>query len=122
MRGTVTGHNVAVIPDKAEKVSKGGIVLAEDFDSDKKARADAAATTGIVVGIGATAWRAYDGDDPNWKPWANLGDRVWFVRHVSKVIEDKDDLDDNGNPTKIFIMADENIIFNMGKPEAKEDE
>lgn len=115
MIGNVTGHFVAVKPDDVEKVSKGGIVLAEDFDSNKKARAEAAATTGTVISIGNTAWKAYDGDHPDWKPWATIGDKVWFQRHVAKVIEDKDDLDVNGNPKKIFVLCDENIIWNEGK-------
>ena len=115
MIGEVTGHYVAIKPDDVEKVSAGGIVLAEDFDTDKAARAAAATTSGTVVSIGNMAWKAYDGNDPDWKPWATIGDRVWFQRHVSKIIEDKDDLDANGNPKKIFVMADENIIWNEGK-------
>jgi co-chaperonin GroES (HSP10) len=111
----VTGHFVAIIPDEVEKVSKGGIVLAEDFDTNKSARVEAASTVGTVVGIGAMAWKAYDGDDPDWKPWAKIGDSVVFVRHVAKIYEDKDDLDTEGNPRKVFILADENIIMILDK-------
>ncbi|MDH5426190.1 MAG: hypothetical protein OEY29_14470 [Gammaproteobacteria bacterium] len=115
MKGNVTGHYVAVVPDEIEKVSSGGIVLAEDFDPNKKSRVEAASTRGTLVGIGPMAWKAYDGNDPDWKPWGEIGDQVWFQRHVAKVIEDKENLDKDGKPKKIFIMADENIIFNEGK-------
>ena len=122
MKGSVTGHMVAVIPMDVEKVSKGGIVLAEDYDSNQKSRAEAGSTRGIVIGVGEMAWKAYDGNDPDWKPWAAVNDIVWFQRHVSKIIEDKDNLDIDGNPTKIFVMADENVIWNEGKQEVNKDE
>lgn len=115
MKGKVCGHYVAVVPDKIEKVSSGGIVLDTDFDPNKRARTEAASTVGTVVSVGDMAWKAYDGNDPDWKPWAGVGDRVWFQRHVAKVIEDKSDLDEDGNPKKIFVMADENITWNEGK-------
>ena len=111
MRCNVTGHYVAVVPTEVEKVSKGGIVLAEDYDTNQQSRAEAGSTKGTVIDIGNMAWKAYDGNDPDWKPWCKIGDQVWFQRHVSKIIEDKDTLDKDGNPTKIFIMADENILW-----------
>ena len=121
MKGKVTGHYVAVKPDEVETVSKGGIILAEALDSDKRARAEAGSTVGTIISVGNTAWKAYDGNDPDWKPWAKEGDRVWFQRHVAKVIEDPTDLDKDGKPKKIFIMADENIIWNEGKPKEEEE-
>lgn len=120
MKGDVTGHYVAVVPDEVETVSKGGIILDTDFDSDKKARAEAASTVGTVISVGNTAWRAYDGNDPDWKPWAKIGDRVWFQRHVAKVIEDEDNLNDDGKPRKIFIISDENVLWNTGKVKKSE--
>lgn len=117
MKGEVTGHYVAVIPDEIETISKGGIILDTELDDNKRAREQAASTAGTIVSVGNTAWKAYDSHDPDWKPWANVGDRVWFQRHVAKIIEDPDELDNKGKPRKIFIMADENIIWNEGKPE-----
>lgn len=117
----VCGHYVALIPDDIEKTSKGGIVLAEEYDSSKASRVEAASTTGIVVGIGPTAWKAYDSSDPDWKPWCEIGDRVVFTKHVAKVYEDKDDLQD-GKPRKIFIIVDENVLLNLGKAEKQLEE
>ncbi len=115
MKGNVCGHYVAVLPDEVEKKSKGGIVLAEEFDENKRARVELASTSGVVVAVGNMAWRAYDGNQPDWKPWAEVGDRVWFQKHVAKVIEDKENLDAEDKPRKIFVMADENITWNEGK-------
>jgi len=114
----VTGHYVAIDVDEVEKVSKGGIVLSEDYDVNKAARVEAASTTGVVVGIGAMAWKAYDGGDPDWKPWCKLGQRVVFVKHVAKIFEDKDSVGKDGKPKNIFIIADENIL--MVLPESEE--
>lgn len=122
MKGEVTGHYVAVVPDEVETVSKGGIILDTEIDSDKRARVQAASTIGTVISVGNMAWRAYDGNQEDWKPWAEVGDRVWFQRHVAKIIEDETDTDDKGKPKKIFIMADENIIWNEGKAPAKQEE
>ena len=107
----VCGHYIAVKPDNVEKKSKGGIVLAEDYDSNQHSRAEAAATTGIVIDVGDMSWKAYDGNHPEWKPWCEKGDRIVFTRHVAKIYNDKDDLDDDGNPKKIFIIADENVLM-----------
>lgn len=114
MKGNVCGHYVAVYPDAIKKAKKGEIILPEEFNADKAARAQAGEVTGVVMDVGQTAWHAYDKKSDNWKPWAEVGDRVWFQRHVAKVIEDKDDLVD-GKPRKIFVMADENITWNEGK-------
>ena len=111
MKSNVTGHYIAVIPDEIEKKSSGGIVLAEEYDPDKAARVEAASTKGKVIYVGSMAWRAYDGNDPDWKPWAKVGDTIWFQKHVAKVIEDKENIGSDGKPQKIFIMADENIIW-----------
>jgi len=108
MKGKVTGHYVAIKPDDVEEVSKGGIVLASEYDSDLKNREEDATTTGTIIDIGPDAWKAFGSD----KPWAKIGDRVNYVRHTSKIIEDKDDLV-NGKPRKIFITVDENVIWNI---------
>ena len=108
MKGNVTGHYVAVRPDKIEKISAGGIILDTEFDEGKRSRELAATTTGTIVSIGPDAWRAFRSK----KPWAKVGDKVVYVRHVAKIIEDKDELED-GKPIKIFVMADENIIWRL---------
>lgn len=111
MKGNVTGTHVAIKPDEVEKVSEGGIVLAQEYDTNLKLRTEKAATTGVVVDVGPDAFKT---TDPDWKPWCVIGDRVHFVRHTSKFVEDKDDLDSDGKPRQIFITQDSNIVWNEG--------
>jgi co-chaperonin GroES (HSP10) len=81
---------VLVKPDY-EEVSKGGIVIVED---DRQGVA--ACETGKVVGIGPTAWHAYDKTLPDgkpnthWEPWAKVGDRVVYARYGGKILKDPD--------------------------------
>ena len=93
-----TGHHVLIKPDEIEKVSEGGIVLETAFNSDRQQREKAATTTGTIVAIGETAWL----DFADGKPWAQIGDRVYFTRHVSKSIKDGDE--------EYFLMTDENVL------------
>lgn len=92
-----TGHHVIVKPDPVEKFSKGGIVIGLDNQHDREL---AATTTGILVSIGMNAWQAYD----DGKPWAKIGDRVYFTRHVSKIIKDA------LTQEEFFLMTDDNIL------------
>lgn len=121
MRGNVTGHYLAVKVDEVEETIKDGalkgFVTEAGVDQNKKKRMEAASTTGIVISVGSMCWKAYDFDKPGWKPWCEVGHRIVFVRHSAKIIDDEDNLDANGNPEKIFVIADENVAWNMGKPE-----
>ena len=97
------GHYVLIKPDAVEEASDGGIILNVD------ARRELAATTrGTVVAIGPTAWMAYDFDKPTWKPWADVGERVVFVRHAATIVIDKE------SDEEFFIIADENILSSTG--------
>lgn len=101
------GYFVLVKPDTLEeqdelykKAKEAGIIL----DKNSTQREFAATQTGVVVAIGPTAWRAFDRNDPNWKPWAEIGERVFFQKYVSKQIVDED------TGEEYFLMADENIL------------
>jgi len=115
MKGEVTGYYVAVIPDEILKKSAGGIVLAEDYDPNFEARVFAASTTGTVISIGELAFKEFDSKNPKWKPWCKIGDRVHYQKHVAKTIEDKENLNKEGKPTMIFILSDQNIVWNEGQ-------
>ncbi len=110
MEGNVCGHYVAIAPDEVEKVSEGGIVLAAQYNDDHASRELAATTTGTVISIGPDAWVAFKSN----KPWAKVGDRVSYMRHTGKVILDEGDLDVDGQPKKVFVFVDENVIWNYG--------
>ena len=98
-----TGHHVLIKPDAVEEKSEGGILLQAAFDSNNLSREQAATTTGEIVAVGDTAWLDFAGD----KPWAKVGDHVYFTRHVSKEIKDGDET--------YFLLTDENILAIMGK-------
>ena len=91
-----TGHHVLIKPDEVEEVTETGIVVITDEQS--KRRELAATTTGEIVAVGRNAWKAFDDGEP----WAHVGDRVYFTKHVSKVIED--------NNTEYFLMTDDNVL------------
>ena len=91
-----TGHHVLIEPDEFEEVSEGGIVLTTDQDA--LAREQAATTRGTIIAVGETAWRDF-GD----KPWAKVGDYVYYTRHVSKTITGQDGKD-------YFLLTDDNIL------------
>lgn len=94
-----TGHYVLIKPDEVEEVSREGIILNVDAKRELAAK-----TRGTVVKVGATAWYAYDYDKPTWKPWAQPGDYVQFVRHAATLVMDPD------TEEEYFIIADENIL------------
>lgn len=93
-----TGHHVLIKPDAVEKVSDGGIVLQAAYDNNMQSRERAATTAGTIIAVGKTAWLDFAGSEP----WAEVGDRVYFTRHVSKTIKDGDD--------EYFLLTDENVI------------
>jgi co-chaperonin GroES (HSP10) len=102
MRVEPAGYRVIVKPDPLEAVSKGGIVLS--YGDDKK-RVEQAQITGVVVETGAQAWIAYaleiiknadelrkvgfaeDQIKAACRPWAAVGDRVYFAKYGGFLIE-----------------------------------
>ena len=96
-----TGHYVLVKPDRFEKTTESGLVIATDYEANRE---DVAAVKGTLVAIGPQAWLAF-GDEP----WAEVGQKVYFKRHVSDQIFDNTDLVD-GKPQRYFLMQDENIL------------
>ncbi|MBR9702877.1 hypothetical protein GOV10_02490 [Candidatus Woesearchaeota archaeon] len=96
------GHYVIIKPDTIEKVSDGGIILNDDMVN----RENTAKVRGTLVAVGENAWTAFDSG----LPWAKVGDKVYFKRHVSDKIEDETDLDEHGKPALYFLLADENVL------------
>jgi co-chaperonin GroES (HSP10) len=96
------GHYVLVKPEVIEKVSEGGIVLPDDMLN----RENTAKVRGTLVAIGKSAWKAFDDGEP----WAKVGDRVYFKRHVSDKIEDESDINEHGEPQVYFLMSDDNVL------------
>jgi len=106
------GHYVLVKPVKAEEkdevlrgAKEAGIIL----DDMNLQRENAAMTQGELVAHGPQAWKAY-GNNGEGPAWANIGDKVYFKRHVQDLIKDESDLNEDGEPQEYFLMVDENIL------------
>jgi len=110
------GHYVLVKPFNAEEKDE-NLKRAKSFDfildDSQVKREQAAMTEGVIVGIGPQAWKAYAPDHTG-EPWAKEGDHVYFKRHVSDLIKDESDLDEDDKPQEYFLMVDENILCVIG--------
>lgn len=95
------GHYVLVRPDPVETTTASGIITGTNHQHEREA---VARVKGTLVAVGEQAWQAFGGD-----PWAEVGDRVYFKRHVSDRYEDQNDVVD-GKPQVYFLMADENVL------------
>lgn len=82
-RVEICGHRVLLKPEFVEEQTDWGFKL-DVGDTFKREKA--ATIVGRVVSIGPMAWRAFDGQDPNWKPWAKVGDIVFFAKYGGKFI------------------------------------
>lgn len=84
---TVCGHRVLLDAHFETNEVQEGALKGFKLETDESfERSRAATITGKVVAVGDTAWRAFDGDDPNWKPWAKVGDVVIFAKYGGKFI------------------------------------
>lgn len=104
----VRGHKLLIKPDPVkDQVEISETLKAMKFevamDSDTERRAEVATEIGTLVGIGPTAWRAYDGKDSNWEPWAKIGDRITFVKYAGKLVTDPE------TKEKFFVLNDEDM-------------
>jgi chaperonin GroES len=90
------GHRVLVKVEEAEKVTKGGILIPENVQD----RNTEAASIGVVVAVGPTAWAAFD----DGTPWAAVGDKVAFAQYGGKKITDP------ATEETFRVLNDEDII------------
>jgi co-chaperonin GroES (HSP10) len=104
----VQGHRILIKPDPVKeqidlpqglKDSKFEVVKPHELEK----REEAGTEIGTVVSVGPTAFKAFDGSDPNWKPWCKPGDRVIFTRYSGKKVEDP------VTKEKFFVVNDEDI-------------
>lgn len=74
------GHYVLVKPDPIESTTESGVVIVRD---ERLAKAEC--QLGTVVATGPTAWKAFrvleDGNERPGKPWASVGDKVYYSKH-----------------------------------------
>ena len=79
------GFRVLIKADVVEEKTESGIILMSSTVEEERL----AQMYGTVVAIGPTAWFAYDKkDNPDWKPWCEVGDRVSYAKFGGKFIKD----------------------------------
>lgn len=106
-------HRILVKPDKLEDeqvlekeyegLAKSGFSLVKPDGADKREKR--AVTSGVIVAIGPMAWKAFNGDHPDWKPWCQIGDKVEFARYAGELVFDPDTREE------LFVMNDEDILL-----------
>ena len=92
----VKGYRILVIADELDKVSEGGIVYVH---FDKRAE-QAALQTGVVVGIGNTAWLT----EVSTEPWCEVGSHILFSKHSGRFVIDPTD------DAEYLIMNDTDVL------------
>ena len=105
----ICSFRVLIKPDPIQKehVSKDGQIRIEIARTQRDERRERAAqTTGTILQVGPTAWKAYDDGEP----WAKEGDRVLYTRYGGRYIENPDDPDND-----LIIVDDENVLAILGE-------
>jgi len=75
------GWRVLIKPQEVKKVSKGGIILSTESNSDREQMAN---TTGVVIAMGDQCYA----DEPT--PWCKVGDKVIFAKYAGLLYLGKD--------------------------------
>lgn len=104
----IVGHRLLVKPDPVkeqvdvpEALKVGGFEVVKPADLER--REEAATQVGTVIQVGPTAFRAFDGDSPNWQPWCKAGDRIIFAKYAGKFVEDP------STKERFFVINDEDV-------------
>lgn len=97
----VKDHDKFEENDEGEMYTDSGIFLGKEEDESVKniLREGKAQTFGTIVGIGETAWKAYDDGEP----WAKVGDRVAFAMYGGSWMTDPEDGEE-------YILLNDNDI------------
>jgi len=105
----VVGHRVLIKPEHfTEEVKEGALKgfkldIGEDWKREK-----AATVIGTIVSIGPTAWISVD----DGRPWAAVGDKVYYAKYSGKVITEKD--------TDYIVCNDMDVIAKIVEAEDNE--
>ena len=78
--------------------------------------AEAAVQIGVVISVGSTAWECF-GPDFKGKPWAAVGDNVFFPRYAGAEVNDPETGEKfvllNDKDIQVTITKGENPSFKM---------
>lgn len=105
------GHRILVKPDDIkEEIDWGDGIKFEIVKGDPKLHR-AAQDRGVIVAIGPKAWEAYrtveNGELVNGKPWAKVGDHVWFARNCGYHVQHPH------TKERFILMNDDDIAINL---------
>ncbi len=98
----VVGHKLLIKPNLIDDEIREGALAGFQYQGEEHKREKAGTETGTIIGVGPMAWRAYDGGEKDWKPWASIGDEVYFARHAGRFIV----LDDE---TWVMVILDDDV-------------
>jgi len=106
------GHYLIVKlePVIGEKVSAGGIVLAETV-KDKK-RQQSAGQYAEVINVGVNCWAGFTDPDGNCAPWCKAGDRVMIAQYAGQAFPVDDTLpkDEQTEAERMRLIKDDDVL------------
>lgn len=101
------GYRILVKLDEVEKVTDGGIILAQNEKLEKTG-----IQKGTIVDVGPSAWKAFrevdgKGNEHNGDRWASPGDYILFAQNAGRFIFDPYE---ENEENEYVIMNDEDVI------------
>jgi co-chaperonin GroES (HSP10) len=104
----ILGHRLLVKPDPLEaQVDLPEVLKGVNFEVHKPVQLqkleEAGTQIGTVLQVGSMAWKAFDGNQPDWKPWVKAGDRIIFARYAGKFVDDPE------TKERFMVINDEDV-------------
>lgn len=104
----VLGHRLLIKPDPLkEQIDLPEELKKLDFEVHKPGMLqkleEAGTQSGVVIQVGAMAWRAFDGEKLGWEPWVKAGDHIIFARYAGKFVVDP------GTQERFMVINDEDV-------------
>lgn len=100
------GHRLTVKPFKQAEVDEvlkaakeSGFLKEFKIINSNEKREDASVDRGIVLAIGPTAWKAFDGTQ-----WCKVGDEILFAKFAGKFVTDPETGED------VCVLNDEDVV------------
>lgn len=106
------GHFLIVELTEAEdeKVSSGGIVLANTIDDRR--REQAGMSTAKVVDVGGNCWTGFTNPEGEWSAWCEEGDKIMIAQYAGQSfpVSDELDLDAQDKLKRLRLIKDDDVL------------
>lgn len=104
----ILGHRLLIKPDPLEaQVDLPEALREANFEVHRPGQMqkleEAGTQTGVVLQVGPMAWKAFDGSQPDWKPWVKAGDHIVFARYAGKFVDDPE------TKERFMVINDEDV-------------